>query len=77
MNGNSVGFWLAAALSGVYTPTDKANNFQSALSPELRYVISPGSHLELSVLMNLDNPFGPFSEPGRFWGLHIGGSAPL
>jgi len=71
------GFWLAAGISGVLTPTDKHDKFQSALSPELRYVISPGSHLELSVLMNLDTPFGPFSDPGRFWAVHIGGSAPL
>ena len=71
------GFWLAAGITGVYTPTDTVDNFQSALSPELRYVISPGSHLELSLLMNLDTPYGPFSEPGKFWAVHIGGSAPL
>jgi len=71
------GFWLATGISGVYTPTDTVDNFQSALSPELRYVISPGSHLELSLLMNLDTPYGPFTDPGRFWAVHIGGSAPL
>lgn len=73
----SGGFWLAAAVTGVYTPTDTIDNFQGAFAPELRYVLGPGSHIELTLLMNIDSPFGPFSEPGKFWGIQIGGSANL
>lgn len=73
----SGGFWLAAAVTGVYTPTDTIDNFQSAFAPELRYVLGPGSHIELTLLMNIDSPYGPFSEPGKFWGVQIGGSAKL
>lgn len=71
------GFWLAAGVSAVYTPTDTEDNFSIALAPELRYVLDAGSHLELSLLMNLDTPYGPFTTPGRFWAVHIGGSASL
>jgi hypothetical protein len=70
------GVWLAAGLSAVYTSTD-VDKFQAALSPELRFVIGPGSHLGITLLMNLDTPYGPFSEPGRFWGVHITASARL
>lgn len=74
--GNSV--WLAAGASGVYTPTETNDDaFQAAVSPELRYVFGGGSHLALTLMMNIDSPFGPFSEPGRFWGVHISGSTPL
>lgn len=71
------GVWIGAGLSGVYTPTDTVDNFQSALTPELRYVLGPGSHVGLTLNMNLDTPYGPFSTPGRFWAVVIGGSARL
>lgn len=71
------GFWVAAAVTGVYTPTDTVDNFQGAFAPELRYVLGPGSHIELTLLMNIDTPYGPFSEPGKFWGIQVGGSAKL
>jgi len=68
-------FWLAGGVAAVYTPTDTGDNFNIALAPELRYVLDAGSHVELSLLMNLDTPYGPFTTPGRFWAVHIGGSA--
>lgn len=71
------GVWLGAGLSGVYTPTDTIDNFQSALTPELRYVLGPNSHVGVTLTMNIDSPYGPFSTPGRFWAVVLGGSAPL
>ncbi len=71
------GVWVAARLTGVYTPTDTGDNFQGAVAPELRYVLGPGSHLGVTLMMNLDSPYGPFTEPGRFWGVHLTGSSPL
>lgn len=68
-------FWVAVTGTGVYTPTDTIDNFQASLAPELRYVLGPGRHMSLALVMNLDTPLGPFTEPGRYWGVQLGGSS--
>lgn len=69
--------WLNLAASGTWVPTEGANDASLVLEPELRYVLEPYSHIALSLIMNLDAPLGPFWEPGRFWGIILGGSAAL
>jgi hypothetical protein len=31
--------------------------------------------MSLALVMNLDTPLGPFTEPGRYWGVQLGGSS--
>jgi hypothetical protein len=71
------GIWVATRFSMVYVPTSANDNVELALSPEVRVMLAPYSHVEVSLTMNLDGPLGPFWEPGRFWAVVIGGSTAL
>jgi hypothetical protein len=74
---HSSSLWLAFTASGTWVPTEGGNDASLVIRPELRYVLEPYSHLEASLIMNLDAPLGPFWQPGRYWGVILGGSASL
>lgn len=67
------GLFLGVELALVFIPTNSGDNAQTSIAPELRYVIEGRGHLEASLLMNLDTPFGPTFQAGRVWGIHLGG----
>ncbi|MFT7581957.1 MAG: hypothetical protein ACI9MR_003638, partial [Myxococcota bacterium] len=65
-------FLVGLGLSAVWFITDDFAQF--GLEPFVAWVVGPGSELHLTLVTNLDAPFGFAFDSGKVWGLHLGGT---